>query len=378
MLDSDLHKTAMINILEQFAKLGHQVSLFALRSKKVYQNDDRRIKIMAVPIRYKPFISTFLFMILQVLFLPFYLLYSKTSFVIYDPDIHILSSFPVILVAKLTRKKVILDIRSVPVETVGLRGYLRTFWFSCSILIARKFFDGITIITPSMKEKICTDYNLNSREVGVWTSGVSQDIFDPSKYENSSLRKQFNLEGKFVVFYHGVFTPTRALKETLQAIELLVPEYPDIMVFLLGSGPSLDDLKAFVQKENLWAHVVFAEPVDHSKVPEYICSICDVGIIPLPDHPYWRFQSPLKLLEYLAMGKIVVLTDIPAHRAVMGDSRCGVYIPSVTPGDLAKGIKTAFLIKNNSENCGKISRSLIRNYTWEKVASELEDYMYSI
>jgi glycosyltransferase involved in cell wall biosynthesis len=367
----------MINILEQLALSGSRVSLLALRSKKAYKNTNKEIKIMAVPLRFMPFLSTFMFMVIQFFFLPIYVLFSKVSYVIYDPDLHILSCFPLFLVTKLTRKKLVLDIRSVPVETVGLRGYMRTFWFSCSILVARKLFDGLTIITPSMKEKICNDYGLKPAQVGVWTSGVSQDLFDPSKYEKSNLKKYFKLEDKFVVFYHGVFTPTRALKETIQAIALLAPKYPDVILFLLGSGPSLNGLKIFVEKENLERHVLFVDPVDHSKVPEFI-NICDVGIIPLPDHPYWRFQSPLKLLEYLAMGKVVVLTDIPAHRAVIGDSDCGIYTSTVDPFELARGIEKAYMKKNRACEYGRICRLIIRDYTWEKVASDLKNYLLSL
>ena len=74
---------------------------------------------------------------------------------------------------------------------------------------------------------------------------------------------------------------------------------------------------------------LFTMQVDYEDVPKYI-SMSDVAIIPLPDMHYWRSQSPLKLLEYLAMTKTVIISDIPAHRAVIGDA-CGIYSPSLHP-----------------------------------------------
>jgi glycosyltransferase involved in cell wall biosynthesis len=107
--------------------------------------------------------------------------------------------------------------------------------------------------------------------------------------------------------------------------------------------------------------------------------MCDVGIIPLPDHPYWRFQSPLKLLEYLAMEKVVILTDIPAHRAVIGEAKCGVYISAVNPTKIAGAIEYAYLNKGNLEEWGKMGRKIVKEkYTWEKVAMDLENYLLSI
>jgi glycosyltransferase involved in cell wall biosynthesis len=321
-----------------------------------------------------------MFTIVLILFLPVFIIISKPDFVIFDPNVHILSCFPSLFVSKFTKVRAVLDIRTVPVETVGFRGFLREFWFSVPILIAKKLFDGITIITPSMKKKICNDFDLNPDNVGVWTSGVSESLFNPRNFilENAELKKKWGLTGKFVVFYHGVFAPTRGLSETIHAMKMMVPKYPDIVFFLLGAGPSASKLSALIQKEHLQENVIIANPVDHSEVPKFI-SMCDVGIVPLPDHPYWRFQSPLKLLEYLAMEKTVILTDIPAHRAVIGEAKCGIYISSVKPMEIANAIEYVYLNKDSLKERGKIGREIVkREYTWEKVAGDLENYLLSI
>jgi glycosyltransferase involved in cell wall biosynthesis len=137
-------------------------------------------------------------------------------------------------------------------------------------------------------------------------------------------------------------------------------------------------LRALIQKEGLQENIIITNPVIQSEVPKFI-SMCDVCIIPLPDHPYWRFQSPLKLLEYLAMEKVVILTDIPAHRAVLGEAKCGIYISSAKPMEIVKAIENAYLNKENLEEWGKIGRQIIvEKFTWAKVARDLENYLLSI
>jgi glycosyltransferase involved in cell wall biosynthesis len=373
MLDSDLHKSALINILNALSS-ENKVSLVAIRSEKPYPNH-KNINTMVLPIRYKPFISPILFTAIQFIMLPFHLVLKRPDFIVYEPDLHVLSSFPLIFLSKLTKTKLILDIRTTIVEIRGLNGFFRKICFANSVLTAKKFFDGITIITPLMKQEMGSLYGLNPQKVGVWTSGVSTDIFDTAKYTNNNLTNQFRLENKFIVFYHGVFTHTRALKETIQAIGLLATKYPDIVLFLLGSGPSLNELTNLVQQQKLADHVIIAKPVEHSKVPEYI-NMCDVGIIPLPDHPYWRNQSPLKLLEYLSMGKVVVLTDIPAHRLVIGDMNCGIFVSSVEPTELARGIERAYLQRSSLESMGEVGREMVqREYTWKKVSDDLTAFL---
>ncbi len=161
LLDSDLHKTALLHILRQFAEFGHNPHLLAVQSRSKYQNKYLCGLITAVPLRYVPYVSTIIFTIFNSFFLPLYILFSKPDFVIFDPDIHILSCFSGLIASKFKKTKFILDIRTVPVEIVGFRGFLKKFWFSVSILVAKKLFNGLTIITPSMKTQICSDYTLD-------------------------------------------------------------------------------------------------------------------------------------------------------------------------------------------------------------------------
>ena len=79
------------------------------------------------------------------------------------------------------------------------------------------------------------------------------------------------------------------------------------------------------------------------------------------------------------MGKVVILTDIPAHRSVVGKAKCGIYISSVNPAEIAKAIEYAYDNKENLEEWGKIGRKIIKEeYTWQKVAIDLENYLLSI
>ena len=377
LLDVDLHKTALLNILKQFAEIGHKPYLIAIRSRNAYRVEDPKIGIIPVALRYVPGVSIIMFTVVLAIFLPVIIVSLKIKYILFEPDILILSFFPVYIVSKLKKTKVVLDIRSVPVETIGFRGLLRKFWFSVSILIAKQFFDGTTIITPSMKEKVCIDFNLNREKVGVWTSGVFEDLFNPQLFNSkgSGLRGKFALTEKFVVFYHGVFTATRGLIETIDALRLLLPTHPNIVFFLLGTGSFASSLKDLIQREGLQGNVIIHEPVDHTEVPSFI-SMCNVCIVPLPDHPYWRFQSPLKLLEYLSMEKVVILTDIPAHRAVIKEAKCGIYISSVKPNEIAKSIEYAYSNREHLGEWGKTGREIVKSeYTWKKVAKDLENYL---
>lgn len=379
-LDLNLHRTSQLEILKNLEKHGYKTNLVALYSKNKVQTGKLPGNITSIPFRYLPGISPLMFSILLFFYLPFYIVISKPDIIIAEPDVSIIgfiSSFPFL---KSKRIKLILDVRSTPVETRGFLGKIRTLFFSISILVARKLFNGMTILTPLMKKEVCQKFNINPKFVGVWSSGVSADLFDPSIYssDGEKLRRKLGLSKKFVIFYHGIFSENRGLNETIDSMNIVKYKCPDVVFFLLGNGPIAKNLKDLVQEKGLQDNVIIHDSVDYTDVPKYI-AMSDVGIVPLPNHVYWRFQCPLKMLEYLAMEKVVVATDIPAHRSIIGETKCGIYITSIRPSEIAKAIEYTYHNKERIAEWGKFGRSIIENgYTWEKIARDLEKYLLSL
>jgi glycosyltransferase involved in cell wall biosynthesis len=380
ILDIELHKTTQLEILRHLTKRGHSTSLIGVRSKNVTQIGNSQVRVISIPLRRVPIISRLIFAIIIFFFLPFYIIVSKPDFIITQPTIPISSFIPALAFSKFKMVKFILDVRTTPVETVGFNGFLQTLLFNTSVLMARKLFDGITIITSPMKEEVCKRFHINPKLLGVWSSGVSTSLFKPENCVSASseLRAKLGLSRKFIVSYHGVLSASRGLIETVEAMLIIRRAYPDVVLFLLGSGPMVPGLKELIQKEELQNNVIVHDPVDYTEVPKHI-AMCDVGIIPLPDLAYWRFQCPLKLMEYLAMKKVVIATDIPAHRSIIGKEKCGIYISSAKPMEIAKSIMYAYHNKEKLEEWGKIGRTIIKQeYTWKKVAKNLENYLLSI
>ncbi|KON32442.1 MAG: hypothetical protein AC479_07500 [miscellaneous Crenarchaeota group-6 archaeon AD8-1] len=380
--DKALHKMADLEVLNQLAKRKYSIYIIKTTPKinEPSRLENSLVHIISIPLKHLPMILPVMRTFFLLFLLPVQILTTKLDFIIEAPDVSILSFIPILILSKMKKVKLILDIRTVPVETIGFRGFMLKFWFVASIIVAKQFFDGITIITSSMKKEICTRFHINPKKVGIWTSGVSLELFDPFKYvsERLDFKSKLGLSEKFVVFYHGVFTNTRGLTQTIEAMKILQNKYPDVILFLLGRGPIASNLRSLIRENGLQNNVIIHDAVDQSEVPKFI-SMCNVGIVPLPDHPHWRHQSPLKLLEYLAMKKVVILTDIPAHRAVIGKNECGLYISSIKPIEIAEAIENAYMNKLNLESWGRVGREIVREkYTWEKVAVDLENYLLSI
>ena len=122
--------------------------------------------------------------------------------------------------------------------------------------------------------------------------------------------------------------------------------------------------------------------VDYARVPEFI-SIADLCIVPLPDIDWWRVSSPLKLMEYIACGKNILLTDMVAHTNVVGRDANYFWIREPTPESFAERIEESYRCYKNNPRIfyekGMTERErFVDKITWERRSLCLQDYFSRI
>jgi glycosyltransferase involved in cell wall biosynthesis len=372
-----------IERVRSLAEEGNNVYLIAADFEKWRYKINPNMHLVSVPIRNIPMISSVMYGLVLFLFLPLYLVKIRPDFVIADPSTALYLSWNPIL-SRLLKFKTTLDVRSTPVNSfTGTRAYLNRLYFNISIFVTKMMLDGMTIITPMMRDEVCHSFHINPKWVGILSGGISNRFltYNERSLDRVGLREKFGLSGRFVIIYHGALRMRNGgLVETLKAMSLLKTSYPDITLFLLvGIYPkALHLLETCIKENAVQENVKFFGPVDFSDVPKYI-SMSDVGIVPLPNIPTWRHQQPLKLLEYMAMGKTMIVSDSPAHRALIGDNKNGIYVAHVTPEEIAQAIKYAYNNRKQLQEWGKIGKEIIlEKYTWKKVNQELVEYLSKV
>jgi len=264
--------------------------------------------------------------------------------------------------------KLILDVRSLPIFTNYLKMKVDSLLFKKCLRIAANHFDGITYITSEMRRYCEKEFKLPEYKSAIWSSGVDVNIFKPLYSSRSS--------NSFRLMYHGVVPRSRGLINIVKALNML-REY-NIKFFLLGSGEEISELKELVYRLGLEEKVHFHSPVSFNEVPEYI-NRADVGILPFPEWPAWNTSSPIKLFEYLACGKPVIVTKIPAHVNVLRGRSFAFWAETSSFDGIAKAILDAKKNRKHFEKIGKEARDFVeKNYTWEKQLSELEKFLNRI
>jgi len=373
--------TSRTEIVRALSQLDAEVYLFGISSRG-HQPEESDNHFVLFPMKFVPMITEILYSLALFALMPFYVVMKNPDYVITGPDISTIIGFALKLLFPRARFKVVLDIRSTPLKCqlasdsktgTSVQERLRLL-FSLSLGLAKKKFDGITIVTELMKKEVCDRFDINPDFVGVWTGAVSASIFNPGNFDEKEIKKSLGLGDKFVVFYHGKVR-VQGLVETFKALRLLKGKHQDLVLYLLGEPTFPMFWNDLIQELNIQNSVIFHGNVRYEDVPKYI-AMSDLPIVPLPDNPNWRNQCPLKLLEYLAMEKAVVLTDIPANREIVGKCECGIYISSVEPEEIAHAITDAYRNRDKLGKLGTAGRAIVEDkYTWEKVAKRLLDYL---
>lgn len=356
--------TELFGLTKSLIQRGHEVTVIGASNEKPRR--DGHIVYMR-----KSFNSRTLFRIKLAIYLPWLVASNKPDFIIVEWQ----SAFiPIVLLLliklRLYPNNLIHDVRTIPVNDFDSRRLRR---FRNCLNVSKRHYLGITTITPALKKKLCSEYNIPPEKVGIWSSGVDADLFYPRGGE--AKRKALGLGETFVVFYHGSVGYRRGVVEVVQAMGLLRDNYPDISFFILGSGlemKTIHDLIADEQLDNVRIH----PPVSYSEVPDYI-AMADVCVVPLPDIESWRVSSPLKIMEYLAMGKPMILTDIIAHREII-KIQDALFVQNIRPETLAAAIEKAYSMRWELSKMGEAGRRNAREWSWDIQAERLIGYLQSL
>lgn len=160
----------------------------------------------------------------------------------------------------------------------------------------------------------------------------------PVPADENALRREWNLEGRFVVGYSGNLGRVHAL-EPLVAAAARLRDLPDLVFVFIGNGPRRAELEATAARLRL-ANVRFFPPQPRTRLAESL-SVADVHLVTLRAGCE-RCVYPSKLYGVLAVGRPVLFVGPPAcdlARSVVSHE-AGLVASDGDPEGIAAAIRT--------------------------------------
>ena len=180
-----------------------------------------------------------------------------------------------------------------------------------------------------------------------------------------------------LLVYAGHLYPWKGVDVIVHSLQFL----SKVRLVIVGGVPSEDDLgrlQELARALGVQKRITFTGLVPRKRVPSLLAD-GDVLVLPtLAVGSLGNYTSPLKLFEYMASGKPIVASNIPAIREVLTDEHNAVL---VEPGDgeaLGRGIKRVI---SDQGFAGRIARRAFdeaTNYSWSQRAEQVMDLLTAV
>lgn len=268
-----------------------------------------------------------------------------------------LHNFAGVLAGRLLRIPVVLEVNSPLALEHHRDGDLR--WFGLARWTERRIANlaaSVVAVSGPLRD-LLVDGGVTPRKIHVMPNGVDSAVF--SACAAKDIRSRLGLAGRTVVGFVGWFRNWHRIDLLLEAFRLSGLAGRGGALLLVGDGPAGPQLRSLAARQH--PDVVFTGPVPHADVPDYAAAI-DVAVQPAAN----EYCCPMKILEYMALGKAIVA---PRQRNIEELLRDHVEGRLFTPGDagsLAAVLTEVALNEDQRRALGAQARTAVesRGLTW--------------
>jgi colanic acid biosynthesis glycosyl transferase WcaI len=251
---------------------------------------------------------------------------------------------------------------------VGVEGTLlhRTLAAIAGFLYRRA--DRIVVVSPAFKHHLIRYWKVPAEKISVVENGVEVDLFhlDPAAVK---VRKQLNLEGRFLICYIGTMGNAHGLGTLMDAAEELQTALPKAMFLLIGEGAEKDHIVELAAARKL-GNVQFLGQQPRERIPAYV-SAADICIVILRKAELFKTVIPTKMLEYMACERPVIIAVDGQARQIVEQANAGIFVEPENSKALAQAIIELADDAPKREQMGSNGRKyIVDSFSREKTARD--------
>jgi len=229
--------------------------------------------------------------------------------------------------------------------------------------------DAVVTLCEGLRGDILSRGGIPAQRVRVVPNAVDVEAFSYAPPADPELRDRLGLAGCTVLGFAGSFYGYEGLDLLLEAAARLLPTHPEIKVLLVGGGPQEPALRALAERLGLAERVVFAGRVHHAEVQAYYGQI-DILCYPRKANRLTELVTPLKPLEAMAQGKLLVASDVGGHRELIRHGDTGILFKAGDAGALAAAVAELLAGREGWDDLRRAGRRFVeRERTWRKSAA---------
>ena len=216
--------------------------------------------------------------------------------------------------------------------------------------------DAVTTICEGLRSDILSR-GVREEKVTVIPNAVDPKKFSVSTDIDENLRDNLGLSQKKVLGFIGSFYAYEGIPQLISALPRMLEKDKNIRILLVGGGPEEKKIKSLVAELSLNDFVIFTGRVPHNQVQSYY-NLVDIFVYPRLSMRLTELVTPLKPLEAMAQGRLVVASDVGGHKELIIDGETGCLFPAGNIGELANAVLSLI----NKPEVWALQKTLARQY----------------
>lgn len=209
-------------------------------------------------------------------------------------------------------------------------------------------------------------------KITVIPNAVDIEGFPVSRQRDAQARRDLRLDGTTVLGFLGSFYGYEGLDLLLRSLARLWPRRRELRLLLVGEGYQFDTLQRLAAELQIQDAVIFTGRVPHEAIQGYYDQV-DLLVYPRRSMRLTEMVTPLKPLEAMAQGKVVLASDVGGHRELVRDGDTGYLFPADDIAGLAAAIEDVLGRRQEWDAIRTRARRFVESHrTW---AASVEGYV---
>ena len=222
--------------------------------------------------------------------------------------------------------------------------------------------DTVVALSNDMKRVLCQFWQ---RDILVIPNGVDLQAFQG--IERESARTQLGIgEHDRVIIFVGRLNRIKGVEHLIAAFSPISRAAPNARLLLVGDGPERQKLQQQANDLDLSRYVTFVGAVSRDYIPVYLLS-SDIFVLPSLSE-----GLPNVLLEAMAAALPVVATNVGGNSFLVEEGVNGFLVRPRDASQIASRVLAILGDPQLAHHLSANSRTRVQRYSWETVASELE------
>lgn len=227
--------------------------------------------------------------------------------------------------------------------------------------------DAVVTLCRAMRDEISARGVPGSR-LCVVGNAVDPARFRPAEPRDAALAARLGLQGCPVLGFIGSFYHYEGLDLLITALVQIRAQHPGAVLLLVGGGEQEPQLRALAARLGLQDVVRITGRVPHAEVGRYY-DLIDFLVYPRRRMRLTDLVTPLKPLEAMAEGRIVLASDVGGHRELIRDGETGFLFPPDDPAKLAARVMDVIAAEPTLPAVRAAARGFVRTErTWTVTA----------